>query len=105
MNQNTECNVVDVDSLKTLTKGQLIDLIVYEFTATSVVRMPSGPKGPGRKEQVLALLQNGPVSSEDIAKKLSISTKNVASQISYLKDDGKKIGKDPDQKYVLWPEA
>jgi len=104
MNQNTEATVTvcEVSDLESLTKKQLVDLITYEFTATSVVRMPSGPKGPGRKEQVLAILQTGPVTGEEIAKKLGISTRNVSSQLNYLKNDGKRIGQDPDKHYVLW---
>ena len=46
----------------------------------------------GRKKQVLELLQNHEsISILDISKKLDISTKNVSSQLTYLRTDGFKI--------------
>lgn len=94
--------VCEIHELESLTKRQLIDLITYEFTATSVMHAPSSPKGPGRKDQVLALITEKPRTIEEIAAALEISTKNVSSQFSYLRDDGVKIGIDPDKHYFLW---
>ena len=52
-------------------------------------------KSPGRKEQVLALLQEkGHVSIPDIAKSLQITDRNVSSQLSYLRKDGWRIATD-----------
>jgi len=45
-----------------------------------------------RKSQVLDLLKEHPaISILDIAKKLGISTKNVSSQLTYLRTEGFKI--------------
>ena len=56
----------------------------------------------GRKSQVLELLQtHESLSILDIAKKLDISTKNVSSQLTYLRTDGYKIFTDNFGKKVL----
>jgi biotin operon repressor len=49
----------------------------------------------GRKEQVLELLkENKKISILEIANQLNISTKNVSSQLTYLRSDGYKINTD-----------
>lgn len=63
----------------------------------------------GRKEQVLAVLKNATaaLSIKQIANEVSIiadkkiTTKNISSQLTYLKDDGHKIYKDSDGRKVL----
>ena len=58
--------------------------------------------GNGRKSQVLELLINhDSISILDIAKALSISTKNVSSQLTYLRSDGYKIFTDHRGRKVL----
>ena len=63
----------------------------------------------GRKDQVLLVLKTAtkPLSIKQIAQEVSeqagktISTKNISSQLTYLKDDGHKIFKDEDGRKVL----
>jgi len=47
-----------------------------------------------RREQVLRLLQEGPATLQELADKLNTSTKNISSQLSYLRKDGHPIGTD-----------
>ena len=50
---------------------------------------------PGRKDEVLAILMTGKhVSVSQIAKIVGISERNVSSQMSYLRKDGKRIATD-----------
>lgn len=57
----------------------------------------------GRKQQVLSILQEAtrPMSIAQIASELKISTKNVSSQLTYLKSDGHSIISDSNGKKVL----
>ena len=56
----------------------------------------------GRKSQVLALLKEyDSISILEIANKLSISTKNVSSQLTYLRSDGYKIFTDHNGRKLL----
>ena len=56
----------------------------------------------GRKSQVLALLKEyNSISILEIANKLSISTKNVSSQLTYLRSDGYKIFTDHNGRKLL----
>ena len=56
----------------------------------------------GRKSQVLEILRkHGAISIMSIAKLLSISTKNVSSQLTYLRSDGYAIFTDPNGKKLL----
>jgi len=57
---------------------------------------------PGRKSEVLDLLKkHTSISIIDIAKKLNISTKNVSSQLTYLRSDGYKIFTDNNGRKIL----
>lgn len=49
---------------------------------------------PGRKDEVLEILQDGKISVADIAKRIGISARNVSSQLTYLRRDGYPIGTD-----------
>ena len=42
----------------------------------------------GRKEQVVELLKNGPMTIRELATELNITTKNVSSQLTYLRKGG-----------------
>ena len=54
-------------------------------------------KGDGRKEQVKALLmERGKMSIAELAEALETSTKNISSQLSYLRKDGVKIATSSD---------
>ena len=56
----------------------------------------------GRKSQVLALLrENHTISILEIASQLNISTKNVSSQLTYLRQDGYQVFTDPNGRKML----
>ena len=56
----------------------------------------------GRKSQVLEILkEHGPINIMSIAQKLNISTKNVSSQLTYLRSDGYRIFTDDNGKKFL----
>lgn len=58
----------------------------------------------GRKSQVLKLLQdNESISIVELAEQINISTKNVSSQLTYLRSDGYKIFTDHNGRKVLMP--
>jgi len=56
---------------------------------------------PGRKQQVLEILQAGPIQVGAIAKRLGISSRNVSSQLSYLRKDGYDIATSSTGKKML----
>jgi biotin operon repressor len=59
-------------------------------------------KNHGRKKQVYDLLKaEGPLTIKDLAKKLKISTKNVSSQLTYLRSDGINIFTDNNGKKFI----
>ena len=59
-------------------------------------------RGAGRKEQVLALLQeNGPMSIAELAAALDTTAKNISSQLCYLRKDGHKVGTRSDGRKFL----
>ena len=58
-------------------------------------------RGPGRKDDVLAILQEGPAGILEIAEKLNINSKNVSSQLSYLRKDGYIIHTDEKSRKYL----
>ena len=62
-------------------------------------------KNPGRKEDVLEILRKGPASILEIAEKLNIQSKNVSSQLSYLRKDGWVIHTDDKQRKYLAASA
>jgi len=66
------------------------------------IQLENARNSSGRKSQVLELLKEySSISILEIAKKLSISTKNVSSQLTYLRTDGYKIFTDNHGKKVL----
>ena len=66
------------------------------------IKLESSKNNVGRKTQVLELLKtNGSMSILDISKSLNISTKNVSSQLTYLRTDGYQIFTDPKGRKVL----
>ncbi len=59
-------------------------------------------RSSGRKDQVLSLLKDyESISILQISEMLSISTKNVSSQLTYLRSDGHKIFTDENGRKVL----
>ena len=72
-----------------LVESHLTTLINSLIEENSLLKMSSKE---GRKSQVLEILvHQGPISIVKIAEQLEISTKNVSSQLTYLRSDGEKI--------------
>ena len=97
-------NTLNTKDLKDLGKAELIELLIYADALAKTKGVK--PKGPGRKAQVLKVLQSGPATIEAIAKAIStasepISHKNVSSQLSYLRKDGVKIGRNSANQLLL----
>ena len=82
---------INTDELNPLSKQQLIELVIYADTLAQT--RGRKPKGPGRKDQVLKVLQSGPATIDAIATIVKVSHKNISSQLSYLRKDGVKIGR------------
>jgi len=89
---------------KEMTKDEMMETIENQeqIILDLQVQLENARNSSGRKSQVLELLRENPaISILDIAKKLSISTKNVSSQLTYLRTDGYKVFTDNHGKKVL----
>ena len=65
-------------------------------------KLENSKNNENRKSQVLELLRtNESLSILDISQKLNISTKNVSSQLTYLRTDGYQIFTNPVGRKVL----
>ena len=86
-----------------MTKEELMKMIEDQEAVILDLQLKlENTKNDGRKSQVLELLRSsGSLSILEIAKKLSISTKNVSSQLTYLRTDGYQIFTDPKGRKVL----
>ena len=87
-----------------MTKEQLIsELESQEQVVLDLqIKLENSRNGEGRKSQILELLrESGSLSILEIANKLDISTKNVSSQLTYLRTDGYQIFTDPKGRKVL----
>lgn len=66
------------------------------------IQLEKSKNNSGRKSQVLELLRkHNSISILDISNELSISTKNVSSQLTYLRSDGYQIYTDPNGRKLL----
>jgi biotin operon repressor len=93
-----------MEILKKMSKEELIQEIQdqQQIILDLKVKLESKGNGMGRKSQVLNVLQeNAAISIVKIAEKLGISTKNVSSQLTYLRSDGYKIFTDNNGRKVL----
>jgi biotin operon repressor len=83
----------EVKELKGMTKNDLVETVMMQQEMIQEQQAALERKsGSGRKEEVLKILQEqGPISILGIAELLNISTKNVSSQLSYLRKDGHRI--------------
>jgi biotin operon repressor len=81
------------DTTKRYEMSELQDMTVEELVGIIMeLQERQVAKSDGRKEQVLKVLQErGPISIMDIAEAIGISTKNVSSQLTYLRKDGHAI--------------
>ena len=80
---NKELSGMKKEDLIQLVKDQSEVLVWLESKITSQKKVVTG-----RKEQVLKILQAGPVTVAAIAARVGITNRNVSSQLSYLKKDG-----------------
>ena len=90
--------------MEKMTKEDLIKMVEdqAEIILDLHVKLENARNSSGRKSQVLELLQNNAsISILEISKKLSISTKNVSSQLTYLRTDGYRIFTDNHGKKIL----
>ena len=95
MNENHELNEMSKEELYSLIEDQQQTILDLQ------VKLESRNKD-GRKSQVLDILKEcDSISILDISKKLGISTKNVSSQLTYLRTDGYRIFTDPNGKKCL----
>ena len=68
-------------------------------------RLESSKSNDSRKSQVLELLRsNSSISILEMAESLNVSTKNISSQLTYLRTDGYQIFTDPKGRKVLVEE-
>ena len=66
------------------------------------IKLEKSINNTGRKSQVLELLRKySSISILEISNELMISTKNVSSQLTYLRTDGYQIFTDPKGRKVL----
>lgn len=98
-------NEITREMLKTLNSETISNMNktqLAENLAAAVNFLNTRPeRGPGRKDDVLAILQNGPAGILEIADKLNISSKNVSSQLSYLRKEGYIIHTDEKSRKYL----
>jgi len=90
--------------MKELTKVELVEMIeeMEEVLMCLEERLCKTKKiTTGRKEQVLAILQAGPITVGGIATRLGISARNVSSQLTYLRKDGYDIATTSTGKKIL----
>ena len=88
-----------------MTKEQLIEELENQegIILDLQIKLENSRNGEGRKSQILELLRSqGSLSILEIANKLDISTKNVSSQLTYLRTDGYPIFTDPNGRKVLF---
>lgn len=102
-------NEITRETVRSLTADAISSMNKNDLAAhllVAVAQLQTQPeRGPGRKDDVLAMLQQGPAGILDIANALDISTKNVSSQLSYLRKDGYIIHTDEkSRKYLAQAE-
>lgn len=85
------------DVINTLSPEQLKTYL----TAASAVLNKSRSTGVNRKYDVLSILQEGPHTILEIADRVGINSKNVSSQLSYLRRDGWVIHTDEKSRKYL----
>ena len=85
-----------------MTKEELLAMVEDLEQTVLDLQVRLEKNNSGRKKQVLELLQSSDsISILELANKLDISTKNVSSQLTYLRNDGYKIFTDNNGRKVL----
>ena len=96
-------------TIKELTQEQISSMSLEELQTNLIKAVEflniKGVRGPGRKEDVLNLLKENPMTILEMSEKLDITPKNISSQLTYLRKDGWIIHTDHEQKkYLAQPE-
>lgn len=92
---------------KEMSKEKLIELIenLESQNLNLLNQIENMKNGKGRKSQVLELLkENESITIVAISERLGISTKNVSSQLTYLRQEGYNICTDTNGKKFLIEE-
>lgn len=85
--ENVQAKVSELEELV----AQMEETLCYLESRLCKARI----KLDGRKDQVLAILKKeGHVTVEAIAKRIGINSRNVSSQLTYLRKDGYAIATD-----------
>jgi len=76
-----------------MNKSELLELIEkLKMENENLLKKVSNKKG--RKEEVLELIrEKGKISIKELGEVIGISERNISSQLSYLRNDGYKFGK------------
>jgi len=100
-------------TINEMTKAELLDEIqrvndineTHEAVIMNLTQQLEASSKDGRKSQVLELLrENTTISILEISSRLGISTKNVSSQLTYLRSDGYQIFTDPNGRKCLFED-
>jgi len=90
------------ETLETMEKEDLLEMINLLQEEIESLKIQLSSRKKGRKQEVYDILKSeGPLNISQIAKKLGITTKNVSSQLTYLKSDGVKIFTDDNGKKFI----
>jgi len=97
MIENLKKEIIDLNE-----SNQNKDMIISDLQ----IKLEKSQNSSGRKSQVLELLRKfKTISILNIAEELNISTKNVSSQLTYLRSDGHQIFTDPSGRKMLMEET
>lgn len=89
--------VGSIDDIELLSHSEAIALA--KVAVALAAKQPARPAG--RKDAVLDILKQGPASIQEMSDQIGISTKNVSSQLSYLRKDGYIVHTDHEgRKYI-----
>lgn len=81
---------INISELNKMNKSNLIALII-KMNYDNTNNTSDTTKAAGRKDQVLQCLRSGINTIEAIADHIGINSKNVSSQLTYLRKDGHMI--------------
>lgn len=81
---------INISELNKMNKSNLIALII-KMNYDNINNTSDTTKAAGRKDQVLQCLRSGINTIEAIADHIGINSKNVSSQLTYLRKDGHMI--------------
>jgi predicted transcriptional regulator len=96
---------IDDQKMNEMSKDELCSLIKDLYDELDLLNEQMLLKNSGRKKQVYDLLKSeGPLTIKDISKKLGISTKNVSSQLTYLRSDNINIFTDNNGKKFIYED-